>query len=506
MNLRTAALIIASASLLTGTAIAQQDNRRNQDHQNRARDNQSNRSAPPSGRGYRQDNRSGSIFGGNGNNNGRGGSSSYSPPNRDRNNPPSQGFGSWRNNPGRNSNDNSSNRSGSNPGFGRFRDQQSPPTDSGYGRNRFQPQQPIRQSQNRNRYGSDIFQSPRQTPPDQNYNRDPFSQRPGFGHNQSQDPSSGRNQQPPIRQSQNRNRYGSDIFQSPRQTPPDHQTQNAHGRPGFNSGRPGSGRFEQQPGSQVRQPRPAFGNSWNFGRDRELMHRNYENDRRTYDLQIVNNYNLYQRPEWGNHWREGYCGWEGDAGFGGVGFRSGNFSFGFYLFTPFSSPCYVSPWYYYTSLPPYIPAERCHVVRDYYCPWDEGAVYSYRPGSGYNDLYVDENLDNAIGEIQDAFNRQDSGAIDALIPDRGRIAVFTEGHYDYSLDANDFHNMMMDNIGNTETIGFEIESVRRSGNNAVVRARHTVRNPDGDEEVVYQQYRLRRENGRFVITDFMTSH
>ncbi len=234
------------------------------------------------------------------------------------------------------------------------------------------------------------------------------------------------------------------------------------------------------------------------------MHRNFEHDSTVFNLQIVAGSSFYQRPEWGGHWREGYCGWGGSSA--GFGFRSGNFSFGFYLFTPFSDPCYVSPWYYYTCLPPYIPAERCYVVRDYSCSWNDGVVYSYRPRADYYDAYSDERLDGAIDEICAAFDRQDVRALDDLIPYDNRIAVFTDNRYDYSLDAADFHDLMADNIRNTETVSFQIESVRRSGSGATVRARHVVRNPDGDEESVYQEYRLRREDGHFVISDFMTCH
>jgi hypothetical protein len=434
MNFKTAALITVSASLLSTAAFAQQNNNGSRDRTGNVRSVSSSRASGPSER-----------------------SSSPSP--RD-------------------------------AGASRFQARPAAPSDAN-------PRPAATESQNRN--------------PVESWNRPaPASARntPAFGRQSEPAPSReasgfGRQIEPtPVRSTSG---FGRQDDPTPNTTAPATNWR----RPQPNGGRPNqapdAGRTvisdsrRGQDGGASREhaqdPRPSVGSNWNFGRDKDLMARNYDNDSRSHNLQVVNNFNVYQRPEWGNHWREGYFGWGGDAG---IGFHAGSFSFGFYLNTPFAAPCYVSPWYYYSSLPAYIPADRCYVAPSYNMDWNIGSVYTESMG--------DAPLDQAINEVTDAFNHQDVSAIDALMPDNGRIAVSTDGHYDYSLSAGDFHDMMADNITNTRTVSFEIESVRRTATGAFIDARHAVSNPDGSEDVVNLQFRVHPQDGRFVISDFMTSH
>lgn len=219
----------------------------------------------------------------------------------------------------------------------------------------------------------------------------------------------------------------------------------------------------------------------------------YTSDFSTQSVKVHKNPHIYQRRDWGGHWREGYLGWAGNPGFFG-------FSFSFYLFTPFYEPCFVSPWYNYTCLPPYIPADLCDVSSGYSCQWDSGT--EYRTGRDSND---DPNLDDAISRLENAFNDQDFTLIDSLMPAHDQVAVFTDGDYDYSMAPQDFDMMMADAITNTDTVSFDVTDVRTYGNTAVIQARHEVEDPDGTFEVVNQRYRLRMEGGGLVITDFMTS-
>jgi hypothetical protein len=247
------------------------------------------------------------------------------------------------------------------------------------------------------------------------------------------------------------------------------------------------------------QPQPAVGKSWNFGRNRPLMARNYASDAAADPLRVHPDPHVFQRADWGGHWREGYLGWAGLPA--PSGFQAFGFSFSFYLFTPFYEPCYISPWYYYSSLPPYIPADQCSVVADYRCDWSQGAAY----GSG-DDSYASENLDNAVSRLQDAFNDQNYQAIEPLISPSDKVGIFTDGAYDYSLDSQDFEMTMADAVTNTDTVSFDITGVRWFDGGAIIQARHEVQNPDGTDEVVNQRYRLRMEDGNLVITDMMTNH
>jgi len=200
----------------------------------------------------------------------------------------------------------------------------------------------------------------------------------------------------------------------------------------------------------------------------------------------------YQSPEWGGHWRYGYSGWHGYG-------TSLGFHFGLYLYTPFAGAVYPSPWYYYPGLPPYVPASAVVVVPGYSANWTYGNPYSYQGGQN-------EMLNSAIGEISSAFSSQNAGAVAALVPSGGQVAVFADGQYEYSLNGPDFQNMLSDDVSAVDTTSFQITSVRAGGNWAVVHAAHTFQNTDGSTETVNQTYRLRLEGGQYVMTDFMTNH
>ncbi|HWD40360.1 MAG TPA: hypothetical protein VG944_16040 [Fimbriimonas sp.] len=236
-----------------------------------------------------------------------------------------------------------------------------------------------------------------------------------------------------------------------------------------------------------------FGGSWNYRGDRHRLNEFYDRDRNRFDLRVRGGHDYWQSPRWGGHWRYGYSG------------RGVSFHFGFYLFSPFESPCYVSPWYYDPCLPPYIPAERVIVVPGYHTDWNEGITYDYQPEAEY-DSYGDADLNRSIDTLSASFGENGADAIDEITPDFGKVAVYTDGSYDYSLSADDFRSMMLDNAENTETVDFRITNVRRHGGDAIVSATHVVRNQDGGEDTIYEQYRLHGQDAHFVITDIMTSH
>jgi len=242
--------------------------------------------------------------------------------------------------------------------------------------------------------------------------------------------------------------------------------------------------------------------AYNFSGNRGLMREGWERDSARESLQVRAGFGFWQGPEWGGHWRYGY--WAPGFGFGlGIGV---GFAFGAYCFTPFEQPCYVSPWYYYPCLPAYVPTSAVTVVPGYYCPWDLGVTYRYRPAVSY-ESYGDPSLNQAVDEIHAVFADGKPDAIDAVLPDRGQVAIFTDGKYDYSLNSEDFHNMVADNSKITPTVSFQVLSVRRgSDGQAVVECVHEFKNEDGGADRVYQEYRLQEEEGRYHITDFMTSH
>ncbi|HWD39821.1 MAG TPA: nuclear transport factor 2 family protein [Fimbriimonas sp.] len=226
--------------------------------------------------------------------------------------------------------------------------------------------------------------------------------------------------------------------------------------------------------------------SFNYFHNRSQMERDFQRDRGSSRIRVHGSFPRTTR-RYGDHWRYGY---RRDRRFDDHHFR-----FGFYLFSPFAADSYPSPWYYYPSLPPYVPSDRVIVVPDYGYSWDVGAPY-HRGDSA---------LDQAVDDIQDAFGQGNADAADALIPADSRVAIFQDGRYEYSLKGDDFEEMISDNVQNTDSESFHIDSVRRSGDNAVVRATQVLRDEDDATDTVHQRIHLRRVGDQWEITDFMTS-
>jgi hypothetical protein len=183
-------------------------------------------------------------------------------------------------------------------------------------------------------------------------------------------------------------------------------------------------------------------------------------------------------------------GWRADN----AGDFHARFGFGLYVYEPVG-PCYVSPWYHYGALPAYVAQSAADPQSGYGCDWSQGDVYS----GG------DSALDQAVDEIQNTFVNQDSDALNELIPGSGEVGIFTDGSYDYSLACGGFQQMLADGSQNVETVSFTVTQVLQGNGQAVVRATHTVTDPDGGQDTVYQLYHLRSDGGQYVIADFMTS-
>ena len=204
----------------------------------------------------------------------------------------------------------------------------------------------------------------------------------------------------------------------------------------------------------------------------------------------------FSRPPMGGDWRYGFRGRRD--------FDENQFGFNFYLYSPYDQPTYLSPWYYYPGLPPYVDASEVDVVPGVSFSWNSGPAYPYRYGYSYNS-YGSASLNRSVDDIQAAFSNQDEGAIDSILPPSGQVAIFVDGRYQYSVSSDEFAQMMRDNIANTDTSSFRIDSVRGGGGRATVTATQTFTDADGYTHSVQQQYGLTMENGAYVVTDFMTN-
>lgn len=175
-----------------------------------------------------------------------------------------------------------------------------------------------------------------------------------------------------------------------------------------------------------------------------------------------------------------------------------------YIFNPYRSNCVISPWYWYPSLPGYLNYNCISIVNIPIVVWN-GSYYNYRRGYGYYDNYRRGYLDSSIDDIVDAFERSDRRSLSRVIPRSGRVNIYTNGRYDYSLRADDFYDLMLDAIYNVRTRSYNVVRVETYRDEAEVVARHSFIDPWGRTNTVYHWYRLEEERNGYVITNFGTS-
>lgn len=190
------------------------------------------------------------------------------------------------------------------------------------------------------------------------------------------------------------------------------------------------------------------------------------------------------------------------------------FFFSGYVFSPFTTACVVSPWYYYTMLPAYIAPSVCsYRYMPSFCSWTGTPYYwnqtnwAYNTNSGYGQDYSQNSraLDNALGNLQDMFVRHDVNDLQRLTRQGVSVPIFVDGHYQYTLDGSAYYALMRDNVINVNTTNFVVLDVRRNGDQARVVAEQDFTDAWGFQQRVYQSYIIENRGGDAFITQFGTS-
>jgi len=188
-----------------------------------------------------------------------------------------------------------------------------------------------------------------------------------------------------------------------------------------------------------------------------------------------------------------------------------HFGYNFYYFYP-SFGCYFSPYYWYWCVPPYIWHSRIIIVSPriiviinepvkwVYCGY--GAYYDYY-GYTYSRHYDGYSaLDRALSDLVDAFKYSDVRALERLAPPGGRVDIFMEGKYAYTVSTDDYFDMTADLIQSVYTENFQIVRVRkaRSGEYRVI-ARHDYLDPWNERQTTWLNFTLDFQSGRYVIVE-----
>ena len=187
-------------------------------------------------------------------------------------------------------------------------------------------------------------------------------------------------------------------------------------------------------------------------------------------------------------------------GYAGYGYEPRPFGYSHYCYDPYVPGAVVvaSPWYRYSYLPPYLDRSQVVVVNNYPAwNWDSWRRYDYDGGRD------EASVRDAIDDLRDGFERQDARTAGRLLPDSGEVAIFNDGHYDYSLNPGDFEKMFLDGIEQSKTVSYRIEEARTRGDEVRIRARHEYTDSWGETQSVIHTITLRRERGGdYVIREF----
>jgi hypothetical protein len=178
-----------------------------------------------------------------------------------------------------------------------------------------------------------------------------------------------------------------------------------------------------------------------------------------------------------------------------------------------SNLTYAPPQYIYVPVPVYndsgaYQGDKSDDVDDYYLNRDQ-ARQRAEDNKGYRigeDGKANTPIDNAVSDLQKAWQNGDADLLAKHVPNDAQIAVYLRGKYQYSLDAGDYLDMTRDAFRDMTTVRFDLDQVHLKQNGIyTVTGRHIYRNKNGDERTVYVSFVLEKKGDQFVITQVGTS-
>lgn len=168
-----------------------------------------------------------------------------------------------------------------------------------------------------------------------------------------------------------------------------------------------------------------------------------------------------------------------------------------YVFNPYTTvTIYPSPWYGYYSLPAYISADRCSDIRP--------TFFSFSWSNISNNYSNDRALDSALRDIRSLFRRADEDIVDDLVPRNGTVAIYFDGDFRYSLETDDFADLLLDGADNVRTTDYRINRIAYEDRFVKVYASQSYRDPWGITRFTYHTFVLEKERRRYVIRAFGT--
>jgi hypothetical protein len=158
-----------------------------------------------------------------------------------------------------------------------------------------------------------------------------------------------------------------------------------------------------------------------------------------------------------------------------------------------------SPWYFYPHLPGYVAVTRIRWGESQFdVTWSESRRWD-RSDASWRER---DALDEAVMDLERGFERHDRRSLGAIVPRRGRVLVDLDRNYRYTIDAADFHDLLVDLAETTRTIAYRVVDVRVRPDAARVTARHDFQDPWGRRQSMTHQFTFIRDRLGYVIAEF----
>lgn len=156
--------------------------------------------------------------------------------------------------------------------------------------------------------------------------------------------------------------------------------------------------------------------------------------------------------------------------------------------------------------PPYVYIEAPIYVGGVYHPYRVGNDHNADRRSEENRWKDDPELKQTVYDLEDAFQNDDIKLLTPLTDPKVKIAIFSKGHYEYSLDASDYLDATKDFMRTGRTSDFNVYRVRRrSAGVWQLFAKHAYKTDSGDSKTVYLCVVVEQVGGRWTITQVDTA-
>ena len=106
----------------------------------------------------------------------------------------------------------------------------------------------------------------------------------------------------------------------------------------------------------------------------------------------------------------------------------------------------------------------------------------------------------AVEDIKNAWLTGNSELLTRHIDPVGKLAIYLDGKYSYSLSGSDYRDMSLDAMSNISTTGFTVyKTEQRSDGAYTILAKHEFYDADKNLKVAYVSYTLTKTDSDWVI-------